>query len=172
MDEQQERKAFEKDWREREGSTLYCESAWRGWKAKAASTLTQPNATDAVTRAVIEVEKLLCEKLGKQWRPSGMCIESLVEELAMPPTQAAHTSDESAFVKDLVRDWSTGVKGSNEVCITLASRFRPAPAKQHYGVQVTKLLTALADIQELAVAQQRDMEAKIAAARVLVTPKQ
>ncbi len=171
MDEQQERNAFEKDWRERERSTLYCESAWRGWKATAASTLTQPNATDAVTRAVIEVEKLLCQKLGKQWRPSGMCIESLVEELATAPAQTEYTDAELVFVKDLVRDWSTGVKGSNEVCITLASRFRASSANQHYGAQVTKLLAALVDIQELAAVQQRDMEAKIEAVRVLVTPK-
>lgn len=37
---------------------------------------------EAILRFGIEIEKMLCEKLGKQWRPSGMSIESLVEEMS------------------------------------------------------------------------------------------
>lgn len=40
------------------------------------------DATEAVTRAVTQVEKLLCEKLGREWAPSGMSIQTLVDELA------------------------------------------------------------------------------------------
>ena len=31
--------------------------------------------------SVIDIEKLLCEKLGKEWTPSGMSIKSLIDEL-------------------------------------------------------------------------------------------
>ena len=40
------------------------------------------DVTEAVTKTVIEVEKLLCEKIGRQWQPSGMSIQTLVDELA------------------------------------------------------------------------------------------
>jgi hypothetical protein len=40
------------------------------------------DVTEAVTKTVIEVEKLLCGKLGRQWQPSGMSIQTLVDELA------------------------------------------------------------------------------------------
>jgi hypothetical protein len=39
------------------------------------------DVTEAVTKCIIEVEKLLCEKIGRKWSPSRMCIESLVDEL-------------------------------------------------------------------------------------------
>ena len=42
------------------------------------------DVTEAVTKTVIQVEKLLCEKLGKTWRPSGMSISTLIDELAQP----------------------------------------------------------------------------------------
>ena len=40
------------------------------------------DVTEAVTKTVIDVEKLLCEKIGRQWQPSGMSIQTLVDELA------------------------------------------------------------------------------------------
>ena len=40
------------------------------------------NVTEAVTKTVIEIEKLLCEKLGRKWQASGMGIETLINELA------------------------------------------------------------------------------------------
>ena len=40
------------------------------------------DVTEAVTKTVIETEKLLCEKIGRQWQPSGMSIQTLVDELA------------------------------------------------------------------------------------------
>ena len=40
------------------------------------------DVTEAVTKTVIETEKLLCEKIGRQWQPSGMSIRTLVDELA------------------------------------------------------------------------------------------
>lgn len=40
------------------------------------------DVTEAVTKTVISVEKLLCEKIGRQWEPSGMSITTLVDELA------------------------------------------------------------------------------------------
>jgi len=40
------------------------------------------DVTEAVTKTVIEVEKLLCVKLGRQWQPAGMSIQTLVDELA------------------------------------------------------------------------------------------
>ena len=40
------------------------------------------DVTEAVTKTVIEVEKLLCEKIGRQWQPSDMSIRTLVDELA------------------------------------------------------------------------------------------
>ena len=43
--------------------------------------------TEAVTTTIIEVEKLLCEKLGKSWKPSGMSIQTLVDELAAQRTE-------------------------------------------------------------------------------------
>ena len=52
---------------------------------------------EAILRFGIEIEKMLCEKLGKQWRPSGMSIESLVEEMSamvkpndVPPIPEGH----------------------------------------------------------------------------------
>lgn len=43
------------------------------------------DVTEAVTRTVIDVEKLLCEKLGKEWQSSGISIQALVDELAVQP---------------------------------------------------------------------------------------
>ena len=40
------------------------------------------DVTEAVTKTVIDVEKLLCEKIGRQWQPSGMSIQTLMDELA------------------------------------------------------------------------------------------
>jgi hypothetical protein len=40
------------------------------------------DVTEAVTKTVIETEKLLCEKIGRQWQASGMSIQTLVDELA------------------------------------------------------------------------------------------
>ncbi len=40
------------------------------------------DVTEAVTKTVIDVEKLLCEKIGRQWQASGMSIQTLVDELA------------------------------------------------------------------------------------------
>jgi hypothetical protein len=37
---------------------------------------------DAVGHFAIQIEKLLCEKLGRTWAPSGMSIETLVDDLA------------------------------------------------------------------------------------------
>jgi hypothetical protein len=54
----------------------------------AAEQRTISDVTEAVTKTVIEVEKLLCGKLGRQWQPSGMSIQTLVDELAAPPTAA------------------------------------------------------------------------------------
>jgi len=45
------------------------------------------DVTEAVTRTVIKVEKLLCEKLGKKWQASGMSIQTLADELAAPAAQ-------------------------------------------------------------------------------------
>lgn len=39
-------------------------------------------ASEEVQRFAIDVEKLLCEKLGRSWSPSGMSIQTLVDELA------------------------------------------------------------------------------------------
>jgi hypothetical protein len=39
------------------------------------------DVTQAVTKCIIETEKLLCEKLGRKWQPAGMSISTLVEEL-------------------------------------------------------------------------------------------
>jgi len=39
-------------------------------------------ASEDVQRFAIEVEKLLCSKLGRSWSPVGISIESLINELA------------------------------------------------------------------------------------------
>jgi rRNA processing protein Krr1/Pno1 len=36
---------------------------------------------DEVTRVVIDVEKKLCAILGREWRASGMSIETLLDEI-------------------------------------------------------------------------------------------
>ena len=51
-------------------------------KIKQPETEPISDVTEAVTRTVIEVEKLLCEKLGREWQASGMSIQTLVDELA------------------------------------------------------------------------------------------
>jgi hypothetical protein len=51
------------------------------------------DVTEAVTETVIKVEKLLCEKLGKQWAASGMSIQTLVDEFASRTQPAAHGLD-------------------------------------------------------------------------------
>lgn len=54
-------------------------------------------ASEEVQRFVIEVEKLLCQKLGRKWAPSGMSIQTLVDELATKPqAQAQELPDERA----------------------------------------------------------------------------
>lgn len=40
------------------------------------------DVTEAVTKTIIEVEKALCEKLGRKWAASGISIEMLINELA------------------------------------------------------------------------------------------
>jgi hypothetical protein len=40
--------------------------------------------SDEVTKFAIDVEKMLCAKLNKTWQPSGMSIESLLDEIAPP----------------------------------------------------------------------------------------
>lgn len=64
------------------------------------------DVTEAVTRTVIEVEKLLCEKLGKQWQPSGMSIQTLVDELAAskpePQAQRSVTKEEDQVLRRAV----------------------------------------------------------------------
>ena len=42
-------------------------------------------ASEEVQRFAIDVEKLLCEKLGRKWSPVGMSIQTLVAELAAKP---------------------------------------------------------------------------------------
>jgi hypothetical protein len=49
------------------------------WKARAEKA--EP-VDDGIGRFTICVEKLLCEKLGKPWRASGISIATLVDELA------------------------------------------------------------------------------------------
>jgi hypothetical protein len=46
--------------------------------------------------SVIEVEKLLCEKLGIQWTAAGISIESLVERLYAAPAPSLCTAEEAA----------------------------------------------------------------------------
>jgi len=60
------------------------------------------DVTEAVTKTVIEVEKLLCEKIGRQWQPSGMSIQTLVDELAA--LVAAAEREACAKVCDELRD--------------------------------------------------------------------
>lgn len=55
-------------------------------------------------------------------------IVSEARKLAAPAAPAQGVPAESAFVRELVRDWSSGVKGSNEVCIALASRLKSLAA--------------------------------------------
>ncbi len=61
------------------------------------------DVTEAVTKTVIEVEKLLCEKLGKQWKASGISIETLVDELAAQPQRKPMT-DEQIIVSTIYID--------------------------------------------------------------------
>jgi hypothetical protein len=49
------------------------------WKARAEKA---DPVDDGIGRFTISVEKLLCEKLGKPWRASGISIATLVDELA------------------------------------------------------------------------------------------
>jgi len=57
----------------------------------------QPVAqTDQVAAWAIEVEKMLCVKLGKTWSPTGMSIESLIAEI--PVAQTGLPEDHSAFI--------------------------------------------------------------------------
>lgn len=56
-------------------------------------------ASEEVQRFVIEVEKLLCQKLGRKWSPSGMSIQTLVDELATKPqSQAQELPEPHAIV--------------------------------------------------------------------------
>ncbi len=55
------------------------------------------DGTEAVTRTVIEVEKLLCEKLGRKWQASGMSIQTLVDELAAQRQWVGLTDEEMYF---------------------------------------------------------------------------
>ena len=61
-------------------------SAWRGevplYVAPAPAAQPVSDVTEAITRVAIDVEKLLCEKLGRQWAPSGMSIQTLIDDLA------------------------------------------------------------------------------------------
>lgn len=49
----------------------------------------QLEITAAITRIIIDVEKLICEKLGRKWASSGMSISTLVEELSALRLQQA-----------------------------------------------------------------------------------
>lgn len=66
---------------------LASEDAWQKterFAALVAAAEQKPisDVTEAVTKTVIDVEKLLCEKIGRQWQASGMSIQTLVDELA------------------------------------------------------------------------------------------
>lgn len=54
----------------------------------AAPKAEQPPVQD-ITYWSIQVEKRLCEKLGKPWQASGMSIETLIDELAAAPQPVA-----------------------------------------------------------------------------------
>ncbi len=53
----------------------------------------QRSVQEAVVAVGIQVEKLLCEKLGRAWSASGISIESLVDELASAPAADAGVTD-------------------------------------------------------------------------------
>lgn len=60
------------------------------WKAMLSAAPAQPAAQDKTsieTALAIKVEKLLCEKLGIEWAPAGMSVESLVDRLAAAQDQ-------------------------------------------------------------------------------------
>jgi hypothetical protein len=60
------------------------------------------DALEAVGEFGIEVEKLLCAALGREWRPSGFSIESLIEELkAKAPPQSSAPVVGEPFVHDV-----------------------------------------------------------------------
>ena len=88
------------------------------------------DVTEAVTRTVIEVEKLLCKKLGKQWQASGMSIQTLVDELAKPvQAEPVAWRYQNANTDHVYLVWERGTGGRNwtplfespcQTCISLA----------------------------------------------------
>lgn len=82
----------EKDWPEYEPTWKAIEARVAG-AAPAAEPPEMAEIERAIVRAegeamqamVIRVEKMLCAKLGRQWSPSGISIESLIEALAARP---------------------------------------------------------------------------------------
>lgn len=90
---------------------------------------------EAILRFGIEIEKMLCEKLGKQWRPSGMSIESLVEEMS------AKANAPSAYVH-LPKDPDRFIALHPGDRLTIEAR-NPDPAVVKQGQVLQQLLTLL-----------------------------
>lgn len=82
----------EREWKEDDAAACGCnyrdhpcERCWAlGWKLGApdeARAALPAKVDDPVGALVIQVEKLLCGKMGIEWAPTGMSIESLIEQL-------------------------------------------------------------------------------------------